>query len=179
MAARTKREPLAEEPDGHVVAGSAAIGAERHLMRPIPIDHAFAEFTVAIDQAGLPADRVAARAHRYLPGEGCVRGSLQAASEGCIRERTKREHYPADGVQTMDGEPKTIEELRELERDVEREWWWLHGALTAVAQVRAERWQGDPLRFREMQAQAQEVDRRRVEIAVRIAELQGEAWSGG
>ena len=35
--------------------------------------------------------------------------------------------------------PDTLEELRALEREVEREWWWLHGALNAVAQMRAER----------------------------------------
>jgi hypothetical protein len=68
--------------------------------------------------------------------------------------------------------PNTLEELRTLERDVEREWWWLHGALNAVAQVHAERAKGSLAAFREMQAQAREVDRRRVEIAVRMAELQ-------
>jgi hypothetical protein len=67
--------------------------------------------------------------------------------------------------------PSTIEELRALERAVEREWWWLHGALHAVAQVQAERSRGTLLSFREMQAQAREIDRRRVEIAVRLAEL--------
>ena len=69
--------------------------------------------------------------------------------------------------------PNTLEELRELERQVELQWWWLHGALTAVAQVRAEPSHADPARFREMQAQAREVDRQRVQIAARIAELQG------
>ena len=69
--------------------------------------------------------------------------------------------------------PDTLEELRALERQVEREWWWLHGALNAVAQMRAERAAGSVVSFREMQEQAREVDRRRVEIAVRIAELQG------
>jgi DNA-binding IclR family transcriptional regulator len=37
-----------------------------------------------------------------------------------------------DTVHTM---PNTLEELRALERDVERQWWWLHGALNAVAQA--------------------------------------------
>ncbi len=60
-----------------------------------------------------------------------------------------------------------------LEREVEREWWWLHGALNAVAQMRAGRAAGGIVSFREMQEQARKVDRRRVEIAVRIAELQG------
>ena len=69
--------------------------------------------------------------------------------------------------------PDTLEELRALERQAEREWWWLHGALNAVAQMRAERAGGSPVSFREMQEQAREVDRRRVQIAVRIAQLQG------
>jgi hypothetical protein len=67
--------------------------------------------------------------------------------------------------------PDTLEELRALERDVEREWWWLNGALHAAAQVYAERPYGDVRLFREMQAQARDVDRRRTQIALRIAEL--------
>jgi hypothetical protein len=74
-------------------------------------------------------------------------------------------------VDTNRDMPGTIEELRALERAVEREWWWLHGALNAVAQVQAERSRGTLRSFREMQAQAREVDRRRVEIAVRMAEM--------
>ena len=68
--------------------------------------------------------------------------------------------------------PNALEELRALERDVEREWWWLHGALHAAAQAAAERSHGDQRTFREMQAQAREVDRRRVQIAIRIAHLE-------
>jgi hypothetical protein len=68
--------------------------------------------------------------------------------------------------------PDTIEELRMLERHVEREWWWLNGGLHAVAQVQAERAYGSLRGFREMQAQAREVDRRRIQIAVRIAEME-------
>jgi len=59
--------------------------------------------------------------------------------------------------------PDTLEELLALEREIDREWWWLNGALHAVAQLQAED------RLREMQAQAREVDRRRTEISVRIA----------
>ena len=66
----------------------------------------------------------------------------------------------------------SLEELRALERDIEHEWWWLNGALHAVAQAHADWSAGKLLSFREMQAQAREVDKRRVEIAVRIAELQ-------
>jgi hypothetical protein len=65
-----------------------------------------------------------------------------------------------------------LKQLRALQGQAEREWWWLQGALNAVAQTRAERAGGSPVSFREMQEQAREVDWRRVQIAVRIAELQ-------
>jgi hypothetical protein len=68
--------------------------------------------------------------------------------------------------------PNTLEELRELERQVEREWWWLHGALNAVAQMHAERATGTLGSFRDMHVQAREVDKCRVAIAVRIAEIE-------
>ena len=68
--------------------------------------------------------------------------------------------------------PNVLEELRAIERDVERQWWWLNGALHAAAQARAERSDGDQKNFREMQAQAREVDCRRVQLAMRIAELE-------
>jgi hypothetical protein len=74
--------------------------------------------------------------------------------------------------------PDTLEELRALERQVEREWWWLHGALNAVAQMRAERAGCSLLSFRQMQEQAREVDRRRVEIAVHMAELEARLTNG-
>ena len=67
--------------------------------------------------------------------------------------------------------PDTLEELQALEREIERQWWWLNGALHAAAEVSAERPYGDPRRFREMQEQVRDVDRRRVQIALRIAEL--------
>jgi hypothetical protein len=73
------------------------------------------------------------------------------------------------------GKLATLEELRALEREIEREWWWLNGALHAAAQVRAERPYADPKSFREMQAQAREVDKRRVQLAVRIAEIEARA----
>jgi hypothetical protein len=66
----------------------------------------------------------------------------------------------------------SLEELQVLEREVEREWWWLNGALHAAAQAQAEWPSGKQQSFRAMQAQAREVDRRRVEIAVRIAEME-------
>jgi hypothetical protein len=67
--------------------------------------------------------------------------------------------------------PDTLEELLALEREIEREWWWLNGALHAIAQVRS----GDVRGFREMQAQKFAVDQKRVEIATRIASLVGPA----
>lgn len=71
--------------------------------------------------------------------------------------------------------PDTLDELRTLERQVEREWWWLNGALHAVAQLKAERSVGSLAGFRELQQQASEIDRQRVQIAVRIATLVGPA----
>jgi hypothetical protein len=79
------------------------------------------------------------------------------------------------------GEPKLgvfcmdeLDKLRALEREIEREWWWLNGALHAVAQARC----GDTNALREMQAQARNVDVRRVEIATRIATLAGSRVDG-
>lgn len=62
-----------------------------------------------------------------------------------------------------------IEKLRALEREIEREWWWLSGALHAVAQVNS----GDPRAYHEMLNQKRTVDRKRVELACRIAQLEG------
>ena len=65
-------------------------------------------------------------------------------------------------METSHDVPDTLEELLALERQVEREWWWLHGAISAVAQLQAERSIGDVKGFREMQSQARAVDRQRV-----------------
>ena len=59
---------------------------------------------------------------------------LRAACIGCTKERTKREHHLEAAVETGAQLPDSLDELRALERDVEREWWWLNGALNAVAQ---------------------------------------------
>ena len=64
--------------------------------------------------------------------------------------------------------PNSLDELRALER----EWWRLNGALHAVAQMQAERLNGSLVGFREMQEQARAIDSRRVQIAVRIAQLE-------
>ena len=66
----------------------------------------------------------------------------------------------------MDG----LAELRARQQESEREWQWLHDALNVVARARAE--QGDAAAFRLMQGQAMRVGQRRVELDVRIAELE-------
>ena len=50
-----------------------------------------------------------------------------------------------------------------------REWWWLNGALHAIAQVSS----GDPGAYWKMLTQKRAVDRKRVEIATRIGALVG------
>jgi hypothetical protein len=72
-------------------------------------------------------------------------------------------------VETQREMPSSLDELRVLEREIEREWWWLNGALHAVAQVNS----GDPHAYLEMLTQKRAVDRRRVEIATRISTLIG------
>ena len=62
-----------------------------------------------------------------------------------------------------------LDELRELERQIEREWWWLDGALHAIAQVNS----GDPDTHWQMLNQKRAVDRKRIEIANRIAAIVG------
>ena len=70
-----------------------------------------------------------------------------------------------------DSMPNTLEELRTLEQQVEREWWWLNGALHAVAQAHADGEGAGVHALRQMQAQKHNVDRKRVAVAARIAEL--------
>jgi hypothetical protein len=69
--------------------------------------------------------------------------------------------------------PTCLDELCALERAVEREWWWLAGALHAVAEVSADVANGPIGRLRELQAQKLNLDRKRVEIAARIATIMG------
>ena len=83
MAADAEGELLivAEEADGHVIGAAAACGRKCNLVRPVTINRAFAELAFAIDHGTAPR-LVAARARRYLPGEGRVRGAcgrLEAA----------------------------------------------------------------------------------------------------
>jgi hypothetical protein len=69
--------------------------------------------------------------------------------------------------------PTCLDALLVLERAVEKEWWWLAGALHAVAEVNAEGPHAPSGRLRELQAQKLNLDRKRVEIAVRIASIIG------
>jgi hypothetical protein len=68
---------------------------------------------------------------------------------------------------------ETVAELRAREQEVAREWQWLHEALNTVARVRAEN--GDAAAFRLMQSQAMRVGQRRIELSLRIAEMEGPA----
>jgi hypothetical protein len=70
--------------------------------------------------------------------------------------------------------PDTLEDLRAKEREAEGAWWALQGALLAIAELNAGRTGGITGRFREMQAQSREVDRRRIAIAARIAGIEAE-----
>jgi hypothetical protein len=64
----------------------------------------------------------------------------------------------------------SLVELRAAEAEVAREWQWLHDALNEIARVRAEH--EDTQAFRLMQAQAMVVGQRRIELSMRIAELE-------
>jgi hypothetical protein len=66
-----------------------------------------------------------------------------------------------------------LEELCALERAVEKEWWWLAGVLHAVAEIGAEVPNTPVGRLRELHAQKLNLDRKRVEIATRIASIMG------
>jgi hypothetical protein len=68
---------------------------------------------------------------------------------------------------------ESVAELRAREQEVAREWQWLHEALNTVARVRAEN--GDAAAFRLMQSQAMRVGQRRIELSLRIAEMEGPA----
>ena len=63
--------------------------------------------------------------------------------------------------------PGQLPERLEDPFGLEREWWWVNGALHAVAQLQAE----GPRTIRDLDAQARNVDRMRVAIAARLAQL--------
>jgi hypothetical protein len=65
---------------------------------------------------------------------------------------------------------QSLLELRSAEAEVARKWQWLHDALNEIARVRAE--QADAQAFRLMQAQAMAVGQRRIELSIRIAQLE-------
>jgi hypothetical protein len=66
---------------------------------------------------------------------------------------------------------ESLAELRARQQEIVREWQWLHDALNVIARSRAEG--GEVQVFRLMQAQAMAVDQRRIELDMRIAELEG------
>ena len=70
-------------------------------------------------------------------------------------------------MHSPDNLPKRLEDLLQLEQTLEREWWWINGALHGLAQFQAE----GPRGMRELHAQARDIDRMRVALAVRLAEL--------
>ena len=76
-------------------------------------------------------------------------------------------------VETQAKMPVEREELLALEQQLEREWWWLHGALNAVAELRVGRPSADQTMLRNLQALARDIDRRRVALSVQIAKRQG------
>lgn len=71
---------------------------------------------------------------------------------------------------------ESLAELEARQDELAREWSWLNDTLNKVARVRAE--QGDAHAFRLLQAQAMAVGQRRIELSVRIAELQGPLVQG-
>ena len=66
---------------------------------------------------------------------------------------------------------ETLAELRAREQEISREWQGLHDTLNNVARAMAH--QEDARAFRLLHAQAMAVGQRRVEMAIRIAELEG------
>src|SRR5947207_15402088 len=109
MTAAAQRQSLAEKPDRHVVAAKAPFGGKSNLVRPVAIDRALAEFSFAVDHIVL-------------------RGGLPADPNAYTRVGTKREHHEIMEVSAMSN---SLDELRTMARDVEREGWWLNGALHA------------------------------------------------
>jgi hypothetical protein len=66
-----------------------------------------------------------------------------------------------------DSLPERREDLLELEQKLEREWWWINGALHAVAQLQSD----GPKGLRELRTQARSIDRMRIALSMRLAEL--------
>lgn len=71
---------------------------------------------------------------------------------------------------------ESLAELRAREDEVVREWRWLNETLNEIARAWADN--GDAKVFRLMQAQAMVVGQRRIEISMRIAEIQGPRVQG-
>lgn len=68
----------------------------------------------------------------------------------------------------MDGHlPANAEALERLAKRLEREWWWINGALHALAQLAAD----GPRGAADLRAQARSIDAQRLAVSVRLAEL--------
>jgi hypothetical protein len=70
--------------------------------------------------------------------------------------------------------PDRLDELLLMEHRLEQEWWWINGALHAVAQLQAE----GPRTIQELDSQARNIDRMRTAISVRLAQLRPPADTG-
>lgn len=68
---------------------------------------------------------------------------------------------------------ETVGELLARESEVAREWEWLHEAINVVARAKAENETADA--FRLLQHQAMAVGQRRVELRLRLAEIERRA----
>jgi hypothetical protein len=94
--------------------------------------------------------------------------ALQLAEVTLYRLTVRSDRQPVIRVSQRDHDWQTATLIQR--RQVEREWWWLNGALHAAAEAQIGRSIGKQQSFRAMQAQAREFDRRRAELTVRIAQ---------
>ena len=100
------------------------------------------------------------------------RGHLQAPDRRTSGARSGER--VAGGVEALlvwnnEGVVEMTQSLPELQAEAGRIH-WLHGALNEIARVRAE--EGNAQAFRFMQARAMVVGQRRIELSMRIAELE-------
>ena len=88
---------------------------------------------------GLPMIGRRPQSPRHFGGlAGSVAGNCERHGKRCSSAGTKSERSSEAAVETRHDLPETLEQLLALEREFEREWWWLNGALHAAAQVQAE-----------------------------------------
>jgi hypothetical protein len=93
-------------------------------MRPLPIHRAIAELSFAVDHG--TTKLVAARARRDAgaTGEALVAfAELAGGVRGVYQKRNKKGTYFEGPVEAEHAMADSLEQLRALEREVEREWW--------------------------------------------------------